>query len=616
MKKKLSFLFILLLALLSCQDKKYSSYKVYPLPVKQNLKPGDKSFLTLKVEIPKDSHIYGNPKGPGTGKPTTLNIKKNDHFLIQEPKFLPAEKFYGFGEKKFTWVYHHETKIFLPFKVKEKAPLGQNYLDIEYQSLLCTNSTCLPQNFNIRYPIEINSLTNDQKGLQPFLKEFNLSKASKEILNETEKISSAQNLNSTWLDKITQENFKPIFLQSSKITNLLQAILLGIIAGLILNFMPCVLPVASLKIMDFVKHANKDRKELFILGAIFSSGIIVSFLFLAILASFFGYNWGNLFQNNIFLIIMASLIFVLALSMFDLYSLNVPFLQSLGNIEQKNYYLDTFFKGLLATLLATPCSGPFLGGTLAWALTQPPLIIFIIFISIGIGMASPYLLISLNPRFMKIIPKPGPWMKTFEHLMGFFLIFTVLYLISLLPSFLFLPIITFFSFLGLGFWQYGIWGSLHQPKKKRLLAILSLIVIIIGGYFLSFKYLYSHSETKNFFNYEKFSLEKIYQNKKNNQISIVKFTADWCPNCKAVEKISLETKAIKEKIKNHNLILLKADLTRKSSEADTFLELLGSRSIPFLAIIPPQKFSTPICLRDFYSEKDILRAIEMALPSP
>lgn len=181
-----------------------------------------------------------------------------------------------------------------------------------------------------------------------------------------------------------------------QIGGLAAALGFGFLAGLILNVMPCVLPVVSLKIYGFVKQAGEDRGRVRLLGLAFGAGILFVFLILASLAAYAGLGWGQQFQSDKFLVAMVALMVAFALGMFDVYTIQLPGL--VGNVEaaaaQREGVAGSFAKGALATLLATPCSGPFLGATLAYALTQPPAVIFAIFASIGVGMAFPYVLLA------------------------------------------------------------------------------------------------------------------------------------------------------------------------------------------------------------------------------
>ncbi len=251
-------------------------------------------------------------------------------------------------------------------------------------------------------------------------------------------------------------------------------------------------------------------------------GIITSFAVLAFLAAFLEYSWGSLFQNSLFLIIMLAIVFVLSLSMFEVFTLNIPGFAGKASLESSNKYAHAYSKGLLATLLATPCSGPFLGGTLAWASTQPYYVIFIVFMTIGIGMSLPYIILTANPRLMKFIPRPGDWMITFETIIAFLLLGTCVYLIGILEQRLIMPTLWFLLFTGVAFWQYGKYGSIIKPKRSRIISRIAAIIIIIGGYFLSYNYFYIHDEKFEFMKSDKknFSLSLLLENNKKGKISI------------------------------------------------------------------------------------------------
>jgi len=614
MTKRIGLILIILitsLSVISCKDSKYDKYRVYPVPDKLEIPAGEKSFIALKIEIPENSHIYGNPKGPGTGKATRVTAAGDSDLIFSPPAYLPPEKYTAPGEKEYVWSYKDETKIFIPLEARKSAKTGRKKIKIEFESLLCDISTCIPENRSFDYEVKILPPGSTGSTHTPeLISEFHSSNSPE----GTERITTG-----IPQKKLTKEsnlfndvNFKPEYIESSKITGILQAIFFGLIAGFILNFMPCVLPVVSLKVMSFVKHAGEDRKVLTRLGLLFSLGIILSFAALASLAAFFGYSWGGLFQHEIFLVIMTSIVFILALSMFEIFTINAPSFAGKAAHERKNHYADAFMKGLLATLLATPCSGPFLGGTLAWALSQPPIIIFIIFISVGTGMALPYLLLTINPALMRFIPKPGEWMRTFENIMAFLLIFTVVYLLSILGSGSLLPMVTFLAFLALAFWQFGKFGSVIQTRTKRLISIILLVLITGAGYFVSFNYLYERENSAEI-NSGNFSQERLYRNRDEGRISLIKFTADWCPNCKLVEKMSLYTSDVSGAIRENNIDFMVADITQKNPAAEELMKKLGSRSIPFLAIVPSgERFKNPICLRDIYSEENVLKAIKMA----
>jgi thiol:disulfide interchange protein DsbD len=611
MFKAVSFFFLIQAVFLisGCAGKKYSEFKVNILPQAIEIESGKETFLTLQIEIPSGSHIYGNPKGPGTGKATEVFIKSTDEIIFGHTRYLQPEKFYTPGEKEFTWGYSDETKIFIPVKADKKANPGDfKKYPVKFEALLCTETSCIPKNINLECSIKIIKSAEKETLIPDDLKNLYLKSSSPSIFSDSQKIEIKSNVVKS--NSLEGVNFNPEF-SSSNISGLLQAVLFGLLAGLILNFMPCVLPVVSLKILGFVQSAGKSRKDLIFHGLLFSSGIITSFSILAALAAFFGYNWGGLFQNELFLIIMTLLVFAMSLSMFNVFTINTPGFA--GNLSKSrgNQYIDAYVKGLFATLLATPCSGPFLGGTLSWAFSQPSAVIFIIFISVGIGMSLPYIALTVNPKLLKFLPKPGNWLGIFEKIMAFFLIFTVVYLLSVFDKESILPMILFLAFSAFGFWQYGKFGSIDKDKYKRIISLFFLIIIITGGYFLSFQYFFKADKIE--IKKNEFSVEKLYSYK-DNKVTIVKWTADWCPNCTLVEKMSLNTTKVSNVLKQNNIELLTADITRKNPDAEKLLEMLGSRSIPFLAVFPKGvAFTEPICLRDVYSEKDVLNAIEKSL---
>jgi len=215
----------------------------------------------------------------------------------------------------------------------------------------------------------------------------------------------------------------------------------------------------------------------------------------------------------------------------------------------------------------------------------------------------------------KFIPKPGTWMIVFEEFMAFLLIATAVYLIGILERDLIMPTLWFLVFVGAGWWMYGKYGALTQPPRTRIAASMAIVIIFISGYWLSFSVFYNN---KNLMPVKEktFSMDILNKNKDSGVISIVKFTADWCPNCRFVEKTSLYTRSVISRIQEQKIDLLIADITRENTEGQLLLKKLGSRSIPFLAIFAPgDKFYSPLCLRDIYKERDVLDAIDRAAGS-
>ncbi|MGL4369874.1 MAG: thioredoxin family protein, partial [Spirochaetota bacterium] len=266
---------------------------------------------------------------------------------------------------------------------------------------------------------------------------------------------------------------------------------------------------------------------------------------------------------------------------------------------------DSFVKGSLAALLATPCSGPLLGAVLAWSLTQQAPTVYAVFISIGTGMALPYLAVSLFPALVAFIPKPGRWTIIFERAMGFLLLGSVIYFISILDSSYFISVGMMLLITAAALWQFGFFGKITRSSKTRIASGFLLIILTAASLYPPL----SHNPEKN--SIESFSREALLKNARKGKAAVVIFTADWCPNCRAVEQTVLESTSIKNLFREKKITVFTADMTEPGTEAEALLRELGGSAIPFLAVFPAGKgFSHPLCLRDMYTREDIRKALE------
>ncbi len=272
------------------------------------------------------------------------------------------------------------------------------------------------------------------------------------------------------------------------------------------------------------------------------------------------------------------------------------------------------WKGALTTqVLATPCSGPFLGAVFGYTLRQPPLVTYLIFGSLGLGMASPYLLVGAFPQLIRFLPKPGLWMETFKQVMAFFMLATVVYLFSLLRQRSELLVPTFALLMGVwaGCWLIGR-TPLTADLSRRLRAwgAGALVVAVIGV--AAFRFLIPG---ESLLNWEPFSPARLEQLTHEGRTVMLEFTADWCPNCKYNLLVAIDTQKVKDKVATNDVVAMKADWTIDSPEIKSMLNHLGSKSIPLLAIFPAGRPDRPIVLRDLLTERDVLSALEQAGPS-
>lgn len=395
-------------------------------------------------------------------------------------------------------------------------------------------------------------------------------------------------------------------------------LLLAFVAGVILNVMPCVLPVISIKILSFVQQAGEDRKRIFLLGLSFSAGIIVVFLALAGVAISLGIGWGEQFQSETFKVVMIGVVFAFALSLFGVYELGVPkAVGSMAGAPQREGLGDAFFKGMLATVLATPCSGPFLGSTLTWTLSQSETTIFLVFLTLGVGMAFPYVLLTANPKFLKFMPKPGAWMETFKQAMGFVLLVTAVYLMRSVESNSYFYLATFLTFVALGCWWWGRFATFDQTTLKRLGTLAAALVIAVGGYWFAFVQMRGWLEAEDH-DWIPFEPDAFYAHIEAGNNVFVDFTADWCPNCKTNEALVYHSEEIEERFGELDVVPMIADITHASEYTTMVRRLmgqLGAKTIPFAAMFPGDDPYQPYTLFDIVTTGELNGVLDELTPS-
>jgi len=582
----------------------------------------NQSHLAVQIPLPKGWHVYANPKGPGTGRPTFLYPSSTDDVLeFSDTRYLPGIKFVAKGDspENYAWVYENEALFFIPFNAHE-INTGEIEVPIHVDYLICSHTTCVPGKMDLSTSVYLSREVDLSENVALF-KRLNESTGQPNPAPEESETSSdeAPEEEISWeeLNEFLGSLLPQALKADAEVSNIWKAILFGLLAGLILNIMPCVLPVISIKIMSFVQQSGEDPKRVFRLGLTFSAGILFVFGILALLGAFAGKSWGSLFQEQGFIAAMVAVIFLFSLSLFGVFTLLLPSGMTSGSVQHKEGYVDAFFRGTMATLLATPCSGPFLGGTMAWALSQKPIIVFIIFMSVGVGMAMPYVILTSNPKLLKYMPRPGTWMLHFERIMGFVLLATAAYLFNLLmPEYKSLMTGVLVS-LGLGAYIFGKMVSFSDSIGKKIRVRLLAVILAALGIWASYSWLHDPNiryETQfvNKTSWQPFSYTKLFEAADQERMVFVDFTADWCPNCKFVESTVLHSPEIQKLFLENNILLLVADITRNSPKIEALLEKCGSRSIPFLAVFyTGENFLKPRFLRDLYSKEDIQNAVAL-----
>lgn len=385
--------------------------------------------------------------------------------------------------------------------------------------------------------------------------------------------------------------------ETFEISGLGMAVLVGLLAGLLLNAMPCVLPVLTFKVSGLLLMGGAaDRTGLRRFrehNLFFSAGVLTLFTALGLLLGAADMMWGQLYQHESLLLVMLVLVFLMGLSMLGVFTLPVIDLKAGEN--SRNPRLQSYLTGLVSTFLATPCSGPMLGGVLGWAFTQPLAVLVVVFWAVGAGMALPYILFSIWPQLARILPRPGAWMKIFERVMGFCLLGTALYLLSILPPDKHMQILMVLLLVSLGAWLRGHFcGPAAPALRRRLVSLLCLVILAVSFYWV-LRPVPPLPQWRDF-------APDSFVAKLGNKPLMLEFTADYCPNCKFVEATVLTTDRLRELRSRYGVELIRVDLTTPNAFAMRLLDALGSRSIPLTALFPAGEGARqPVVLRDVYT---------------
>jgi thiol:disulfide interchange protein len=378
----------------------------------------------------------------------------------------------------------------------------------------------------------------------------------------------------------------------AKFLPILGGMLLG---GLILNLMPCVFPVIGLKIMGFVQQAGQDRKKIALHGVSFALGVLASFavisavLFAARSAAGTGgdaIGWGYQLQNPWVVLSLMLLMFVLALNMFGIFELGTSATSLGGSLQSKQGLGGSFFSGILATVVATPCSAPFLGVAIGTAIALPAFQFFTAFGAMAMGLALPYLILSIFPKLIEFLPRPGAWMVSFKQAMSFFLFATAGYLLWVYAGQIGLdallgPIFGL-SFIAIAAWIYGRWNLPHLSRGTRSTALALTAVFAIGGGILA------SPPKQSALVWEPWSQERVDALLEAGSPVFIDFTAQWCATCQVNKRTAYSAEVI-EIMRQKGVVALKADKTKPDPAIDAKLEELGRSAIPVNVLLVPGK---------------------------
>ena len=430
--------------------------------------------------------------------------------------------------------------------------------------------------------------------------------------------------------------------------HLLRYVLLAFLGGLVLNVMPCVLPVVSLKVLGFVSKAQEDRGKVARLGFVFAAGVIVSFLALAaaviiLQAAGQRIGWGFQFQDPGFVALLAVVVFVFALNLLGAFDASYLDALVMGGVAttfgpglaaaERRDYADAFFHGVLTTILATPCTAPMLGTAVGFAFGQPAPVILAIFFTVAVGLALPYVLLSLNPGWLRYVPRPGAWMDRFKQIMGFLLLATLVWLLSVFGAQTgvkgLVRILGFLLVVASVCWMQGAFLNL---SSSRLRVALVWIVALTGAGVAYAKLLHQplfHGEdvaaaaggepvaeiTSGGVTWHPYSPETLETAVANGRTVFLDLTAEWCWTCKVNEKTVLMDDEVERLLLSNDVLTLKGDWTRKDPKITEILQRHHRAGVPFYAVYPAGNGREPIVLPEIINKRLVLDSLRKAGPS-
>ena len=558
-------------------------------------------YLVLQARIVPGWHLYSVTQPPGGSLPSTFEFSPPElqASLLEirpttEPRVnitpyfdVPLEEY----DLAVTWI----------FTFQDNLPVG-TAIQGRLHGMVCQDAD------GLCIPITI-----------PFSATFDANLDIGTLLQQAEAVADQFVFHFEFSEPGTPRSEVPGFTvhETVLVGNFWWALLFAFCGGIILNFMPCVLPVIGLKILSFFEQAGQSRARAFMLNAWYASGMLSVFLFLA----FLSLGLSILFTFDLFGIIMVCIVFVMALSLMNIWTLNVPGVlggKTSGQLTNQEGILGAYFKGIITTLLAIPCGAPLLSPAVNWADMQiragnmPE--VFFMYGIIGLGMASPYLLLGAFPEWLRFLPKPGAWMETFKKTMGFCLLLAVVWILYFLPVEKVLPTIALLFALWFVCWLFGEQQMTGQSQKRT--AVISPIVL---GLVLVFSYnipgvpnpytlesamktrIYGH-EGEHWKPYSHSAFEAALA---SGQPVIVEFTADWCVNCKGLEATVLQSEMILSLLEEKQIASFQADCTREGEGTELLLQLGSSIIVPTVAIFDSANPTEPTVVRGFYTVRSL-----------
>jgi len=412
------------------------------------------------------------------------------------------------------------------------------------------------------------------------------------------------------------------------------AMLFALLGGLLLNLMPCVFPVLSLKVLSFVERGAGDPSIARKHALVFAGGVLAAFwalalTLLAVRAGGESVGWGFQLQSPTVVALLAMLMFGLGLNLAGVFEVGMG-LTRLGAIGHGTGYRDSFLTGALAVVVATPCTAPFMGAALGYALVQPALIGLTVFTSLAAGLALPYVILAWSPALMRRLPRPGPWLETFRQLLAFPLFATVVWLLWVFGqqagnNALALVML---ALTGLAFGAW-LWGRAQQ-RSGRAAALGVMALSVIAAAFVGREGTTAASATmtaapittsdpiagRGAVAWQDYSPAALEAARASGRPVLLDFTAAWCLSCQVNERVALSTESVRRAIAAGNVIMMRADWTSRDADIARVIASFGRSGIPLYVLYAADPTVKPVLLPSVLTPQIVVTAIERATGTP
>ena len=409
------------------------------------------------------------------------------------------------------------------------------------------------------------------------------------------------------------------------------AVFFAFVGGLLLNLMPCVFPVLSVKVLGFLEHSNGDSRRGLRHGLVFGVGVLATFLLLAgslmaLRAGGAGLGWGFQLQSPTVVALLALVMFALALNLSGVFEIGMA-LTRLGGVGAGRSYTDSALTGALAVVVATPCTAPFMGAALGYALVQPPAAGLLVFTSLAVGLALPYVVLSASPGLLRYLPRPGAWLETLKQLLAFPLYATVVWLLWVFGQQANIDALAVLL-LGLTLFALGAWSwnraALGRGRWLRVLAVVAMtgalaVAASAAGASASDAATAgatasdaTKSSAPTSVTWEKYSPARVNELRTQGHPVLVDFTAAWCLSCQVNERVALRSDAVRRVFLERNVALLRADWTSRDAGIAAVLASFGRSGVPLYVLYPAAESRAPELLPSVLTPGMVVRAVERA----